>query len=55
MDHIVYLDAFTLRLATSWELQRHHRWPDSSNPHLFVNRNTAVDDSIPPIAPPPSN
>ncbi|MFI6341410.1 hypothetical protein [Streptomyces sp. NPDC050535] len=47
MADIVYLDAFTLRLATSWELQRHHRWPDSSNPHLFVNRNTAVDDSIP--------
>lgn len=50
MDHLVYLDAFTLRLATRWELQRHRRWPDSSNPHLFVTRNTAVDDSAPPIS-----
>ncbi|MFJ2938432.1 hypothetical protein ACIO8G_37510 [Streptomyces sp. NPDC087219] len=23
MDHVVYLNAFTLRLATAWELQRH--------------------------------
>ncbi|MFJ9713343.1 tyrosine recombinase XerC [Streptomyces sp. NPDC101234] len=50
MDHLVYLDAFTLRLATAWELQRHRRWPDSSNPHFFVTRNTAVDDSGPPIS-----
>lgn len=45
MDHVIYLDAFTLRLATAWEIQRHRRWPDSSNPRLFVTRNTAVDDS----------
>ncbi|WP_411107256.1 tyrosine recombinase XerC [Streptomyces sp. cmx-4-9] len=50
MDHLIYLDAFTMRLATAWELHRHHRWPDSSNPHLFVTRNTAVDDSGPPIS-----
>jgi integrase len=50
MDHVIYLDAFTLRLTTAWELQRHRRWPDSSNPHLFVTRNTAVDDSGPPIS-----
>ncbi|MFK0181817.1 hypothetical protein ACIQVR_38375 [Streptomyces xanthochromogenes] len=50
MDHVIYLDAFTLRLATAWELQRHRRWPDSSNPHLFVTRNTAVDDSGPSIS-----
>ncbi|WP_327135393.1 site-specific integrase [Streptomyces sp. NBC_01343] len=50
VDHVVYLDEFTRRLATAWELHRFHRWPDSSNPHLFVNRNTAVDDSGPPIS-----
>ncbi|MFI6006831.1 tyrosine recombinase XerC [Streptomyces sp. NPDC051366] len=50
MDHVIYLDAFILRLVTAWELQRHRRWPDSSNPHLFVTRNTAVDDSGPPIS-----
>ncbi|MFD7048802.1 hypothetical protein ACFWBS_36260 [Streptomyces mirabilis] len=49
LDHVIYLDAFTLRLATAWELQRHRRWPDSSDPHFFVTRNTAVDDSGPPI------
>ncbi|MGP3632693.1 hypothetical protein ACTU45_04860 [Streptomyces sp. 24-1644] len=50
MDHVVYLDVFTLRLTREWELQRHRRWPDSSNPHFFVTRNTAVDDSGPPIS-----
>lgn len=50
IDHVVYLDSLTLRLATTWELQRHRRWPDSSNPHLFVNRNTAVDDTGPPVS-----
>lgn len=50
MDHVIYLDSFTLRLATAWELQRHRRWTDSSNPHFFVTRNTAVDDSGPPIS-----
>lgn len=50
MDHVIYLDGFTLRLVTAWEAQRHRRWPDSSNPHFFVTRNTAVDDSGPPIS-----
>ncbi|MFI6341075.1 hypothetical protein [Streptomyces sp. NPDC050535] len=50
LDHVIYLDAFTLRMATAWELQRHRRWPDSSNPYFFVTRNTAVDDSGPPIS-----
>ncbi|MGW2605607.1 hypothetical protein ACWC4A_14440 [Streptomyces mirabilis] len=49
LDHVICLDAFTPRLATAWELQRHRRWPDGSNPHFFVTRNTAVDDSGPPI------
>ncbi|MFC9848673.1 tyrosine recombinase XerC [Streptomyces sp. NPDC060223] len=50
MDHVIYLDAFTLRLVTAWELERHRRWPDSSNPYFFVTRNTAVDDSGPPVS-----
>ncbi|MER8062688.1 MULTISPECIES: hypothetical protein [unclassified Streptomyces] len=50
LDHVIYLDAFTLRLVTAWELQRHRRWPDSSNPRFFVTRNTAVDDSGPSIS-----
>ncbi|AJF70340.1 hypothetical protein [Streptomyces vietnamensis] len=50
LGHVIYIDAFTLRLAAVWELQRHQRWPDSSNLHFFVTRNTAVDDSGPPIS-----
>ncbi|MFC8247356.1 hypothetical protein [Streptomyces chartreusis] len=50
MDHVIYLDAFTLRLLTAWEHERRWRWPDSSNPHLFVSRHTAVDDSAAPIS-----
>ncbi|GGT03799.1 hypothetical protein GCM10010286_31320 [Streptomyces toxytricini] len=38
------------RLVTAWELQRHRRWPDSSNPYSFVTGNTAVDDFDPPIS-----
>ncbi|MFF3337027.1 hypothetical protein ACFYWX_47360 [Streptomyces sp. NPDC002888] len=50
IDHLIYLDEFTLKLATAWALERRRRWPDSSNPHLFITRNTAVDDSGPPIS-----
>ncbi|MER5184478.1 hypothetical protein ABT009_40225 [Streptomyces sp. NPDC002896] len=39
-----------MKLATAWGLERHRRWPDSTNPHLFVTRNTAVNDSHPPIS-----
>ncbi|MFF2025019.1 hypothetical protein ACFVW2_24830 [Streptomyces sp. NPDC058171] len=50
MDHLLYLDAFTLRLAAVWELHRLRRWPDSANPHFFVIRNSAVDESGPPVS-----
>jgi site-specific recombinase XerD len=50
IDHLLYLDEFTLKLATAWALERRRRWPDSSNPNLFITRNTAVDDSGPPIS-----
>ncbi|MFE4254265.1 tyrosine recombinase XerC [Streptomyces sp. NPDC056910] len=50
MEHLIYLDGFTLELATAWEVERRRRWPDCSNPHLFVTRNTAVDDSGPPTS-----
>ncbi|MFE5114085.1 hypothetical protein [Streptomyces sp. NPDC056663] len=51
LDHVSYLDAFTLPLTTAWGLQRPRRWPDSSNPYFFVTRNTAVDDSGPSPVP----
>jgi hypothetical protein len=49
MDHLIYLDEFTMRLATAWERERYERWPDSTNPYLIVSRNTAVEDSPSPV------
>ncbi|MET9334610.1 hypothetical protein ABZX78_25990 [Streptomyces cellulosae] len=43
MRHIIYLDELTYRCASDWILERHHRWPVTSNPHLLINRWTAVD------------
>ncbi|MGW7459686.1 hypothetical protein [Streptomyces sp. NPDC054797] len=57
MDHVIYLDAFTLRLATAWELQRHRCWPDSSNSYFFVTQHPtsphsgrgSASDSLTPL------
>ncbi|MFI5987664.1 hypothetical protein ACIBEA_43250 [Streptomyces sp. NPDC051555] len=36
------LDALTLRLALAWLEYRARRWPDTANPHLLVNKQTAL-------------
>lgn len=41
--HIIYLDELTYRCASDWIRERHRRWPVTSNPHLLINRWTAVD------------
>ncbi|MFF7082671.1 hypothetical protein [Streptomyces lavendulae] len=46
-DHIVYLDETTLELATSWTAERFRRWPRTPNPHLLINRETAVNGDTP--------
>ncbi|MCY0926185.1 hypothetical protein OTB20_08170 [Streptomyces sp. H27-H1] len=51
-DHIVYLDDFTLRLATAWEL---HRWPDSSNPTSSSTATLPSANQARPSAPPRSS
>jgi hypothetical protein len=47
--HIVYLDELTYRCASAWLRERHHRWPVTTNPHLLINRWTAVDTTHSPI------
>jgi hypothetical protein len=47
LDHTVYLDEVTMKLATAWLVERNRRWPNTTNPHLIVTRRTAVDDAHP--------
>jgi hypothetical protein len=35
------LDAFTLEALTAYLTYRHHRWPQTANPHLLLTRRTA--------------
>jgi site-specific recombinase XerD len=46
---VIYLDEVTTALASRWLRHRHERWPDSRNPHLLVNQQTAADTS--PVGP----
>ncbi|MEW1725196.1 hypothetical protein [Streptomyces sp. NPDC093109] len=48
--HVVYLDELTYELAAEWMRERHRLWPMSSNPHLIVNRFTAMNTDAPPIS-----
>ncbi|MFJ2959737.1 hypothetical protein [Streptomyces sp. NPDC087270] len=48
--HIIYLDELTYRCASAWLRERHHRWPVTTNPHLLINRWTAVDTTHSPIS-----
>ncbi|PZT73756.1 MULTISPECIES: hypothetical protein [unclassified Streptomyces] len=47
--HIIYLDELTYRCASAWLRERHGRWPVTTNPHLLINRWTAVDTTHSPI------
>ncbi|MEU0353061.1 hypothetical protein ABZ302_40630 [Streptomyces sp. NPDC006237] len=47
--HIIYLDELTYRCASAWLRERHRRWPATTNPHLLINRWTAVDTAHPSI------
>ncbi|CAM5320546.1 hypothetical protein [Streptomyces aurantiogriseus] len=39
-----------MKLLTNWLRERAARWPHSTNPHLFVTQQTALDPSRPPLA-----
>ncbi|MET9144540.1 hypothetical protein [Streptomyces sp. NPDC004042] len=47
--HIIYLDELTYRCASAWLRERHRRWPVTTDPHLLINRWTAVDTTHSPI------
>ncbi|WP_326841316.1 hypothetical protein OHB33_03000 [Streptomyces sp. NBC_01558] len=47
--HTIYLDELTYRCASAWLRERHRRWPVTTNPHLLINRWTAVDTTHSPI------
>jgi hypothetical protein len=49
LDRIVILDELTLRLAGAWLRERAQRWPYSTNPHLLVSQQSAVDPRHPPV------
>ncbi|MEW1552286.1 hypothetical protein [Streptomyces tsukubensis] len=40
---MVRLDELSWRTVSGWTRERHLRWPATVNPHLLVNRWTAVD------------
>ncbi|MCL3999152.1 hypothetical protein M4438_37665, partial [Streptomyces lavenduligriseus] len=50
LDHVLYLDNLLMTLTTAWIRERHQRWPDSTNPHLIVSRQTAVDLTGPAVS-----
>ncbi len=49
-DHVVFLEEITLNLATAWVCERSRQWSRTTNPHLFVTRQTAASDHNPPLS-----
>ncbi|WP_158711376.1 hypothetical protein [Streptomyces sp. NRRL S-1824] len=49
LDHEVCLDEFALRLVRDWLVERHHRWPHSTNPYLIVSPITAMHVDQPAV------
>lgn len=41
-DHVRPLDELTLHVAREWLDYRRRRWPDTANPHLLINKFTAL-------------
>ncbi|GAA0522430.1 hypothetical protein ACFV27_07310 [Streptomyces antimycoticus] len=51
LDHEVCLDDFALRLVKGWLIERHQRWPLSTNPYLIVSPITALHVDRPAVGP----
>ncbi|MFE6028833.1 hypothetical protein [Streptomyces niveus] len=47
--HIICLDELTYRCVSALLRERHRRRPVTTNPHLLINRWTAVDTTHSPI------
>lgn len=41
--HLIHLDELTHGIIAAWLRHRRERWPESTNPHLVVSRQTAMD------------
>ncbi|MFD9334251.1 hypothetical protein ACFWBF_07495 [Streptomyces sp. NPDC060028] len=48
-DHVICLDEFALQLVKEWLVERHHRWPLSTNPYLIVSPLTALHIDHPAV------
>ncbi|MFF3068888.1 hypothetical protein [Kitasatospora sp. NPDC057936] len=48
--HTVYLEALTVELITAWLTERHRRWPQAPNRHLFITSQTVNHPSRPPLS-----
>ncbi|KIE24693.1 hypothetical protein LK08_23325 [Streptomyces sp. MUSC 125] len=51
LDHEIYLDDFALQLVKDWLIERHQRWPLSTNPYLIVSPITALHVDRPAVGP----
>ncbi|MFE9221714.1 hypothetical protein ACFYN3_36025 [Streptomyces lavendulae] len=49
LDHVICLDEFALQLVKAWLVERHHRWPLSTNPYLIVSPLTALHIDRPAV------
>ncbi|MFH9968365.1 hypothetical protein ACH4PR_44895 [Streptomyces mirabilis] len=49
LNHEVCLDEFALRLVKDWLVERHHRWPHSTNPYLIVSPITVMHVDQPAV------
>lgn len=47
--HTLHLEDLTYRLTAEWLAERHRRWPHSTNPHLLVSQQTALDADHPSV------
>ncbi|UUV32314.1 tyrosine-type recombinase/integrase [Amycolatopsis roodepoortensis] len=48
--HTVYLDELTVDLINAWLTERHRRWLDTTNPHLFITSQSAHHPARPPLS-----
>ncbi|MFJ5150394.1 hypothetical protein ACIQCF_02225 [Streptomyces sp. NPDC088353] len=51
LDHEIYLDDFALQHVKDWLIERHQRWPLSTNPYLIVSPITALHVDRPAVGP----
>jgi hypothetical protein len=48
--HTVYLDKLAVDLINAWLTERRQRWPDTTNPHMFITSQSAPHPARPPLS-----